>query len=126
MDKKVLPCFDPRMRGKDRLLSSETWKRRAGKRPTTGISSRSTLERYSSDNVAASLPFSDHHDPNELPRLPSPNHGDVACLDATFSFLENIVGARLIRKWEAKKIISEWTPYRYGESFSEKKQQQVL
>ena len=85
MDKKVLPCFDPRMRGKDRLLSSETWKRRAGKRPTTGISSRSMLERYASDNVAASLPFSDHHDPNELPRLPSPSHGDVACLDASTS-----------------------------------------
>ena len=91
MDKKVLPCFDPRMRGKDRLLSSETWKRRAGKRPTTGISSRSMLERYASVNVAASLPFSDHHDPNELrtsPALPSPrSHGDVACLDASTPIL---------------------------------------
>ena len=111
MDKKVLPCFDPRMRGKDRLLSSETWKRRAGKRPTTGISSRSMLERYASDNVAASLPFSDHHDPNELPRLPSPSHGDVACLYASISILLDMGGARLIRDWGATKILSKWTPY---------------
>ena len=96
MDKKVLPCFDPRMRGKDRLLSSETWKRRAGKRPTTGISSRSTLERYSSDNVAASLPFSDHHNPNEAPRLPSPNHGDVACCARKYFNFVGYGGARLI------------------------------
>ena len=110
VDKKVLPCFDPRMRGKDRLLSSETWKRRAGKRPTTGISSRSMLERYASDNVAASLPFSDHHDPNELPRLPSPSHGDVACLYASISILLDMGGARLIRDWGATKILSKWTP----------------
>ena len=97
MDKKVLPCFDPRMRGKDRLLSSETWKRRAGKRPTTGISSRSMLERYASVNVAASLPFSDHHDPNELPRLPSPSHGDVACCVREHSNFVGYGGAGLIR-----------------------------
>ena len=37
---------------------------------------------------------------------------DVACLDdATFSFLEDIGGVRLIRKSQATKIISEWTPY---------------
>ena len=110
MDKKVLPCFDPRMRGKDRLLSSETWKRRAGKRPTTGTSSRSMLERCASDNVAASLPFSDRHDPNELPRLPSPSHGDFACLYASISILLDMGGARLIRDWGATKILSKWTP----------------
>ena len=46
------------------------------------------------------------------PRLPSPSHGDVAaCLNATFSFLVDVGGARLIRDWEeATKILSEWTP----------------
>ena len=29
--------------------------------------------------LVSSIPFSDHHNPNELPRLPSPSHGDVAC-----------------------------------------------
>ena len=60
------------------------------------------------------LAFSDGHNPNELPRLPSPSHGDVACLDATLSFLVDIGGARSIRDWEATKIISEWTPYYDG------------
>ena len=103
MDKKVLPCFDPRMRGKDRLLSSETWKRRAGKRPTTGTSSRSMLERCASDNVAASLPFSDRHDPNELPRLPSPSHGDVACRVRKYFNFVGYGGARLIRDLGSNK-----------------------
>ena len=31
------------------------------------------------DNGTTSLPFSDRHNPNEAPRLPSPSHGDVAC-----------------------------------------------
>jgi len=63
VDKKVLPCFDPRMRGKDRLLSSETWKRRAGKRPKTGISLSYVQERCSNDNGTTSLPFSDRPQP---------------------------------------------------------------
>ena len=47
--------------------------------------------------LVSSIPFSDHHNPNELPRLPSPNHGDVACWDASVSILLDIGGARLIR-----------------------------
>ena len=54
-------------------------------------------ERYASGNGATCLPFSDHHNPNELPRPPSPNHGDVACWDASVSILLDIGGARLIR-----------------------------
>ena len=38
-----------------------------------------------------------HHNSNELPRPPSPNHGDVACWDASVSILLDIGGARLIR-----------------------------
>ena len=47
-------------------------------------------ERCSNDNGTTSLPFSDRHNPNELPRLPSPNHGDVACLAGCECF--NFVG----------------------------------
>ena len=54
-------------------------------------------ERYPSGNGVTSLPFSDHHNPHELPRLPSPNHGDVACWGASVSILLDIGGARLIR-----------------------------
>ena len=67
--------------------------------------------RYASDNGATSLPFSDYHNPNEPPRLPLPNHGDVACL-------VDIGGAMSIRDWEATKIVSEWTPY-YNEETEE-------
>ena len=62
----------------------------------TGISSR-MQERRSNDNRATSLPFSDHHNPNEPPRTPSPNHGDVACMVATFLRSVDLSGARLIR-----------------------------
>ena len=63
-----------------------------------------------SDDGVARLPFSDHHNPNEAPRLPSPNHGDVACLYASVSILLDMGGARLIRDWGATKILSKWTP----------------
>ena len=64
----------------------------------TGISSRSMQERCSNDNITTSLPFSDHHNPNEPPRIPSPNHGTIACLVATLLCWMGLSGARLIRK----------------------------
>ena len=51
----------------------------------------------SMEPLAYLLAFSDHHNPNELPRPPSPSHGDVACWDASVSILLVIGGARLIR-----------------------------
>ena len=61
-------------------------------------------ERYASDNgfTTARLPFSDGHNPNELPRLPlpSPSHGDVGArwdASASTSILLDVGGARLIR-----------------------------
>ena len=69
----------PRMSGMSRLLSSGTWRRRAGKRPKTGISPYYIQERCSNDNGTTSFPFSDRRNPNEAPRLPSPSHGNVAC-----------------------------------------------
>ena len=61
------------------------------------------------NNGAARLPFtfSDGHNPNELTRLPSPSHGDVACWDASMSFSilldVGVGGARLIRDLEGNK-----------------------
>ena len=66
-------------------------------RPKTGISPSYVQERCSNDNGTTSLPFSDRHNPNEAPRLPSPSHGDVArCVRKRFNFV-GYGGARLIR-----------------------------
>ena len=62
--------------------------------------------RRASDDGAASLPFSHGYNSNDLPRLPSPSHGDVACLDATLSLLADVEGARSIRDWETTKMLS--------------------
>ena len=54
-------------------------------------------ERCVSDDGTTSLAFSDHHNPNELPHLPSPNNGDVACWDAaSISILLDIGDWRLL------------------------------
>ena len=50
VEKKVLP----RVSGMSRLLSSGTRRRRAGKRPKTGISPSYIQERYSNDNGTTS------------------------------------------------------------------------
>ena len=57
--------------------------------------------------LATSLPFSDHHNRNELPRLPSPNHGDVdvACWDASVSIL--ILMERYWRRCEVLVLVLE-------------------
>ena len=54
-------------------------------------------ERCSNDNGTTSLPFSDRHNPNEAPRLPSPSHGDVACCVREHSNFVGYGGAGLIR-----------------------------
>ena len=41
--------------------------------------------------------FSDRHNPNEPPRLPSPSHGDVACRVRKYFNFVGYGGARLIR-----------------------------
>ena len=68
-----------------------------GKRPKTGISPSYIQERCSNDDGAASLPFSDRHNRNEPPRLPSPSHGDVACCVREHSNFVGYGGAGLIR-----------------------------
>ena len=94
-----------------RVLSSGVWRKRAGKRPKTGIFPCYIQERCPNDNGTTTLPFSDRHNPNELLYL----RQAMAMLHvvyASVSILLDMGGARSIRDLGGiiSEVLSKWTP----------------
>ena len=80
MKEKVLPAFYPRVSGTSQELFLLTLNVATRETPTKEIFGCYMQRRQASDDGAARLPFSDYYNPNELPRLPSPSHGEVGCV----------------------------------------------